>query len=161
MLFQKTNKIGKIGEAAIINHYRKKGNTVIDYSNDEEYQKKDIDITINGQTVEVKTDTRVADTGNLCIELIANTQEGKWYRDGWFNISEAEVFIFYSPQTKMSYQVFAFDLRQAYEAHKDEFEIRYFTNHEFGNVYKECKCVLFPVAKMKEYCNTYREAVIQ
>ena len=52
--------------------------------------------------IEVKTDTRIADTQNMCFELVSNDNE-EMYTPGWFFTSEADVFIIYSPQTKMSY----------------------------------------------------------
>ena len=157
--FQQQMEIGKIGEQAIAKHYRQQGCIVVDVSADRGYQEIDIDMLINGQTVEIKTDYNIHRYGNICVELVSNDSEDR-YKAGWFFTSEAKVFIFYSPQQNKSYQVLRKDLQSLYEEHKECFTEKHTITREFDNIYKKSIIAIIPAETVKKYCRSYREVDI-
>lgn len=159
MLFQQQKKKGEIGEKAVINHYLKKGCRIEDTTNDSLYFKADIDLFINGQAVEVKTGNNIERYQSITIELISNTDK-KRYKDGWFVTSKAEVFIFYSPQTNMTYQVFADELRQVYAANEDKCRHKYYKCIEFDGVEKESLLAFIPLDLIRKECKAFRQEVM-
>lgn len=159
MLFQEQKRKGVVGETAIINHYRQKGCIVEDTTNNRDFFDMDIDLFINGQSVEVKTSNNIEKFDSITVELISNT-DSKRYKDGWFITSKAEVFIFYSPQTKISYQVIAEELRRCYAENENKCRHRYYTCNEFGNVNKESLLAYIPLEVIKSECKTFRQEVI-
>ena len=88
---------GREGEQAIMNYFRRFGYLVEDKNNDSVYQGKDIDMIVskNNQSfsVEVKTDTRARDTGNIIVERMMNRIQGS--RRGWFYFCEADILCYY------------------------------------------------------------------
>lgn len=89
-LFSRQKTIGKKGEQAVKNYYISQGAEVIDVSNDKEYQKKDIDLIINGQTVEVKLGNKIPQYKEFCVEIVSNDNPG-YFRKGWFYTSQADI----------------------------------------------------------------------
>lgn len=159
MLFQQQKRKGEVGETAVINHYLKKGCTVEDTTNDRRYFESDIDLFINGQSVEVKTNNSIERYNSITVELISNTDKNR-YKEGWFITSKAKVFIFYSPRTNMTYQVFADDLRQMYAENESKCRHRYYKANEFGDVEKESLLAFIPLDLIKSKCETFRMEVM-
>lgn len=78
---------GRKGEDIAANHLKQLGYTIEDVSAVKEYQKKDIDLlaqlgNYEPLLVEVKADSRIADTNNICIETITNKSATKQYECG-------------------------------------------------------------------------------
>lgn len=88
-------RVGDVGEAVCKNVLEACGFQVQDVSrNPDYYEKDDLIATKNGKSyfIEVKTDTRAHETGNLVVELISNV-EAK--RTGWFNYCKCNKYFFY------------------------------------------------------------------
>lgn len=88
-------RVGDVGEAVCKNVLEACGFQVQDVSrNPDYYEKDDLIATKNGKSyfIEVKTDTRAHETGNLVVELISN-MEAK--RTGWFNYCKCNKYFFY------------------------------------------------------------------
>lgn len=72
-----------------------RGNTIIDVSEDKEYQPKDIDFLVekggNRTTLEIKGDM-FSSTGNFYFEIGADRQTG--YKPGWLSYCEAVYICF-------------------------------------------------------------------
>nr|DAO48218.1 MAG TPA: putative endonuclease [Caudoviricetes sp.] len=105
--------IGSIGECIFEQRARLKGYEVKDLTGDKDYWEKDIDFLVRNPAtnesryIEVKTDLRLYETGNLYIELEnTHSKEGK----GWFNFSEADIIAYcnYGAPAKEIY-LFSFD----------------------------------------------------
>ena len=158
-LFDQQLSKGEVGERNIEEYYKKQGCIVQNVSMDKEYQQKDIDFIINGQYVEVKTDTRIAETQNMCFELVSNDSKDM-YKPGWFFTSEADVFIIYSPQTRMSYQILSKEIRQLYEQRKDLFSEKCLTFKEYSGLDKHSIIAIIPTEIVKQHCDNYREVKI-
>lgn len=116
-------------------------------------------ILINGQTVEVKTDYRMYETGNLLLEMVSNSNPA-YYKEGWFITSKAQVFVFYSPQTNSTYQVFADELRKVVFDNQSQLKYRNMRVNEFGNVIKETQICLVPINFVRNNCETFRQEVM-
>lgn len=107
--------IGNTGEQ-IFYHRARRFHKVDDKTNDKDYWGKDIDFIVTNprtgetRTIEVKTDTRLYETGNLYIELEnVHSKGGK----GWYYFSEADIIAYcdYSAPDREIY-LFSFeDLR--------------------------------------------------
>lgn len=100
---------GAVGEAVLKAYIQKQGFDVVDRSDDVEYQKRDIDFefSMNGgrvYSVEVKTDNRMYDTGNIVIE---DSMQRKWgNQKGWLHYCEADILCFIDV---VSYKFYFFD----------------------------------------------------
>lgn len=108
--FNITRSSGADGEELLKNFLiKKKGCQVINRANDPTYRAKDIDFefTVNGKkwhTVEVKSDSRMAQTGNIVVEVAMYRKSGKV--NGWLYYCEADYLCFIDMQ---SYKFYFFD----------------------------------------------------
>ena len=81
------------GEAELKQFFRDNDYKVIDVSENPKYFSQDIDLFIQNPftdnifSLEVKWDSRIADTGNLFIEIWADYQN----KIGWFNFCKADL----------------------------------------------------------------------
>ena len=91
-LFDK--KIGKTGETAVINYYTKQGASIIDVSEDKTFQKMDIDLIINNEFVEVKTQSSINKRQEITLELETSYYDNLYVK-GWFFSTEANILIFF------------------------------------------------------------------
>lgn len=104
--------IGNTGEQ-IFYHRARRFHKVDDKTNDKNYWGKDIDFIVTNprtgetRTIEVKTDTRLYETGNLYIELENVHSKGD---KGWYYFSEADIIAYcdYSAPDREIY-LFSFD----------------------------------------------------
>lgn len=104
--FKKTLQEGKKGEQEIITYFKGRNSSVIDVSDDKEFQKKDIDLLLQNQenqkcSVEIKTDNRMSKTGNFFFE-IGNDRETGYY-DGWVKYCQADYICFFDNTKKKGY----------------------------------------------------------
>ena len=159
-LFYETNRIGKTGETAITEYYESRGIPVVDVSNDKEYQKKDIDLLINGQPVEVKTGQKIPQYQEIAVELVSNDSPDRW-RDGWLNTSEAEVIIYYSPQEKKMYQLSLPELRQYVNDNKDRLKQRRVYVNEYDDIQKPSILAFVPIEELETSITHYRTIEIE
>lgn len=95
--FDSTLKEGNYGEDLLRKFMAFKGFEVEDLSYIQEYREKDIDFKfrrVGGKwkTIEVKTDNRMANTGNIVVEVAMNRQSGKV--PGWLYYCEADYLCF-------------------------------------------------------------------
>lgn len=104
-----THKIGKVGEGIVYDILSNcKGITnVEDVSDYVEYQKQDVDFLVYWlgkdkqekiSKIEVKTEPKAAQTGNFFVEKESYYHNG-YYRDGWFQSSQADIFFWYVKDT--------------------------------------------------------------
>lgn len=95
--WDETIKRGELGEQLLIQHLRAQGHAVEDVSADWVWRKRDIDLLVDGQMVEVKTDSH--DPKNLFLEL---TISGK---PGCVFISRAQAWVVVYPKAAVAYWV--------------------------------------------------------
>ena len=110
--FNSTISQGNGGEELLKNYMSIKGFQIIDRSNDPLYQLKDIDFEFsrNGNkwsSVEVKSDYRMAQTGNIVVEVAMYRKSGK--SKGWLYYCEADYLCFIDMQ---SYDFYFFDWKK-------------------------------------------------
>lgn len=70
-------------------------------------------------TMEVKTDRRIHETMNICVELESNSNPAM-KKEGWFKISKADWFAFYSPAVEATFFVKREELVALYMQNKYE-----------------------------------------
>ena len=107
--FNSTISQGNGGESLLKQYMIKKGFQIIDRSNDPAYQAKDIDFEFSRDgkhwsSVEVKSDYRMAQTGNIVVEVAMYRKKGK--SKGWLYYCEADYLCFIDMQ---SYNFYFFD----------------------------------------------------
>ena len=96
--FNTTRSSGTEGEELLKNYLiKKKGCQIINRADDPEYRAKDIDFeySIDGKSwcsVEVKSDKRMANTGNIVVEVAMYRKSGKV--NGWLYYCEADILCF-------------------------------------------------------------------
>lgn len=139
-----TTNIGNTGEQ-IFYHRARRFHKVEWVADDKNYWGKDIDFIVTNprtgetRTIEVKTDTRLYETGNLYIELKnVHSKGGK----GWYYFSEADIIAYcdYSAPDREIY-LFSFeDLRAT--VHKREY-----ATAKCGT---DSKGILVPLRELKE-----------
>lgn len=106
---------GRQGELLFAQTMRQGGYNVNDVSGNPEYWYKDIDFIITSPTTgqvkafEVKWDSRIAQTGNLYLELTnVNSKGGK----GWFEFTEADYIAYGDAASKLFYIIPLLELKQ-------------------------------------------------
>ena len=107
---------GKQGEALFQQIMLGRNYEVQDVSNDSNYWYKDIDFIITSpttnltKTFEVKWDSRIADTGNLYLEIQSkNSKGGK----GWFEFCEAD-YLAYGDSRKRKFYIMPMEALKQY-----------------------------------------------
>lgn len=93
LTWENQKKIGDAGEAKIRDLMAARGHEVIDLADNPIYWEKDIDMSVAGHPIEVKTDNVMYKTGNLFIEEGTYFTTGE-YHAGWVKYTEAE-YLFY------------------------------------------------------------------
>ena len=97
--FDKQNLEGKKAEQAVKEMLLNRGNAITDVSNDQQYQKIDVDFIVNDQfKLEVKLDNKAKATGNVFIEVGKDRRSG--YFVSWYNKCQADVIAFYDSDIK-------------------------------------------------------------
>ena len=123
--FIKSKNIGKKGESAVVEYYTSIGKNVIDVSEQREFQKIDVDLIIDDEFIEVKTQSSINKNQKLTLELEINKNDNV-YCLGWFYKTEANILIFYDKFTDTAYSIKTAELRELFNKHSNEFDIYYF-----------------------------------
>lgn len=99
------------------------GYKITDVSSNREYFSKDIDLLATRGTqsmsIEVKSDSRLNETGNVCIETVTNRQHNK---KGWFYYTEATHIFFVDVNENVIHCVRLDELKKLY--HKKDGSFR-------------------------------------
>lgn len=111
-----SNQIGRQGEQLFKQLMELQGYKVEDVTNNSSYWNKDIDFIVTSpytnevKTFEVKTDTRINETGNLYLELEAiHSKGGK----GWFEFCQADYLAYGDANQNFFYVIPMAELRKA------------------------------------------------
>lgn len=137
-------KRGKQGETIVKSILQSMDYEVQDVTNDPEYQKIDVDFIVGSHQTgdamlcEVKSDWRMADTGNICLEI--RHVDGK--RLGWFSYTKAEILFFVDMKSRVIYLFKTSDIKEVTYKLINEKKIQSFIS---GNYY----CYLLPLAEIK------------
>ena len=102
---------GRQGEVLVTKALREMGHTVEDVTKDSDYWKKDIDLIVDGGTLEVKSDWNMGKTGNIVLEM-RKREDGK---DGWFRQTAADNLAFVDMQNRICYIIKTKELRDYVE----------------------------------------------
>lgn len=81
----------------LVNFFRKRGWRVEDVQDDKDWQRRDVDLLVNGKSTEVKTDTHK--TGNLFLEISVGDKPGCVFQ------SRAEVWCYLFPLQNKLYLI--------------------------------------------------------
>ena len=153
--FIKAKQKGKKGETAVIEHYKNNGCDVIDVSEDKEFQKIDVDLIIDGDFVEVKTQKSLSEREKITLEL-----ETEYYnsliRKGWFYSTEANILIFYDNTNNIAYSVDTKELRDYYikNRHSELLE-----SHSFDEKHKVSQLVFIPIELLKNNLKSFKKEI--
>lgn len=90
---------GSIGEQLFKDTMLSRKHTVIDVRDDKEYQTKDVDFIVSGFNIEVKTDYRMNQTGNIFLEDVIEYWDDE-QKAGWFKTTTADYLSFVDGKTK-------------------------------------------------------------
>lgn len=153
--FLKSKMKGKKGETAVIEHYKNNGCNVIDVSEDKEFQKLDIDLIIDGDFVEVKTQKSLAEREKITLEI-----ETEYYnsliRKGWFYSTEANILIFYDSTNNIAYSVNTEELRDYYSKNKYSDLLE---KHSFDEEHKVSQLVFIPLELLKKNLKSFKKEI--
>lgn len=105
-LFQRQSAKGQVGETLALNYLTSKEWKVEDVSKNENYFDKDIDFLVEKEgastSIDVKTEDKMSETGNMFIEWGINYSNGK-YKGGWAHYSKAEYIWHINPKTSTAF----------------------------------------------------------
>lgn len=140
-----------IGELRAYNYLQANGWTVEDVTQNEAYFDKDIDLVAHrgteSLTVEVKWDSRIAQTGNMFIETVTDLDKS---RAGWFLFCQAD-YIYYGDSVNQLFYVFRTeDLRQFVSTHFMEERKAADYNYK-GLLKKVSQGMLVPIKEFSQY----------
>lgn len=132
---------GKCGEQIVYDYYCGLGCTVIDVSEDKEYQQKDIDFLIDGIGYEVKTQNCILEN-KICIELKSNVEKNY---NGWFYTTAAQYLVFVDKVNSILYKIPVEELREYYYKNIQNIKAR-----QQHNAYKTSIIAFIPIAELEE-----------
>ena len=119
--FNKDNQTGKIGEAAVKAALEALGHTVVDVSDNEDYQQYDIDLLLsrNGQTttLEVKNDVKSNKAGNVYVETWCEENSYSRCGQGWYYYCEAAYIAFVQMKKQKAHIITYSDLVNLIDTH--------------------------------------------
>lgn len=149
--FDTTLPEGISHEADIHSYLKSKGYLVIDHSCDVFYQNKDIDLEFGKPegplySMEIKSDTRMHETGNIVIEMGMERDSG--YCNGWFHKCEADVLCFYDVVNLIVYLIDWQKLKAAIENGEGK---RIFFNNKIDNCTGELVLISVQDLENKDY----------
>ena len=150
--FPKMKSKGKKGETAVKDYYLKNGYEVIDVSEDKDFQKMDIDLIIDDNFVEVKTQSSIAKSKKIALELETNYYNDL-YRKGWFYSTEANFLIFYDIENNIAYSMSTDELRKIFDKYRFSDEIEYYY---FDEDTKVSTLVYIPIELLKSQLNSFK-----
>ena len=121
-MFEEYLKVYKAGETEAIELFTRSGYSVKDVSNNSCYFDKDIDLIVTNplgvtKAIEVKADSRIAETGNLFIEYLNPRSKGGL---GWFRFCQADL-LYYADMVNKLFYIFDYRALKAFvEEHNKE-----------------------------------------
>lgn len=146
--FSKLLEQGRKGEALVASLFQSIGYNIQDVTRDAAYFAKDIDlIATKGEEqllLEVKADSKVAATGNICIETIGNIAANK---KGWIYYTEATHICFVDMINSIIHIVRTSELLELLRQNKCRKFIR--PQLEDGEYYKEAELALIRLDELK------------
>lgn len=153
--FSKLLEQGHKGEALVASLFQSIGYDVQDVSGDSSYFAKDIDLIVTkgeeSLRLEVKADSKMAATGNVCIETIGNIAANK---KGWIYYTEATHICFVDMVNCIIYIVRTSELLELLRQNKCAKLIR--SQLEDGEYYKEAELALVSLNDLRQ-CKYYNE----
>ena len=148
--FGKMLEEGKVGEELAMSYMQRLGYEITDVSGNRIYWAKDIDFLAKKgnerMEIEVKTESRTAKTGNVCIEDVSNVQTSK---PGWIHYTESTHLFFVEKQTRIIHCVRTDELRQLFEKEKASLKRLELSNMENGRYFKTAVVYLLPLDKLR------------
>ena len=99
---------GRQGEVLITKALEDLGHNVKDVTQDSNYWEKDIDLLVDGKSLEVKSDWNLGRTNNIVLEM-RKRESGK---DGWFRSTAAENLAFVDMRNRICYLAKTTELRE-------------------------------------------------
>lgn len=136
---------GKEYEKIVQDYFHSYGYIIDDKSDDEEYQKKDIDfIAYKGKrkyAVEVKADTRMNETGNIVIEDGMIRSVG--YRPGWLHKCEADILCFVDVVGNVAYMLNWAKIRKNIDTYGKKIK--------FDNKFDKCTGIIYLLSVENAY----------
>lgn len=147
--FNKALAAGKVGEDLVLDYMTAIGYHMEDVSGDKDFQKRDIDFLAcykgNRMAIEVKADSRVAETGNLVVETCTNIDANK---KGWFFTTQATHIFFVDVVNNIVHCARMDELKQLYRTHGYRHYIT--KQYECGVFYKEAQIAIIPLEDVKQ-----------
>lgn len=147
--FLKAKRVGNQGERLVANWMSRLGYQVEDVSMNPDYWKEDIDFLVakgeEQMSLEVKTDQRMKDSGNVLIEMCVDVDEGK---DGWWKYCQATHLFFVDIRQKQVHCVRRDELAQLIKNKPSGVVQRYLRVKDNGKV-RDSEVLLVPIALLK------------
>ena len=169
--FDKLLEVGKEGEKAVSELLERSGCEVQDVSKEKWHQANDIDFIVRygidfimrqsekrsvpNITMEVKTDRRIHETMNICVELESNSNPAM-KKEGWFKTSKADWFAFYSPAVEATFFIKREELIALYTQNKNKLKHIYRDQVECGKYIKTGLICIIPLQMVKDFCPSTR-----
>lgn len=146
--FEYDKKRGKIGEKAVINFFIGKGYEVQDVSENEVYQSKGVDLIVNDEYIEVKTQSALNKYNRITLELEVFKDNGE-YKQGWFDTTESKKIVFYDKFNDIAYHIDTDELKDIYSIYYNNIE-----TYEFDEKGKKSILAFIDLEFLKKISNT-------
>lgn len=147
---------GTKGELLAASILESLGYTLEEVTKNAEYQKADIDFIVHKGsdqfTLEVKADSRIQQTKNICVEILTNKQ---LMNCGWFFTTEATVLAFTDVIAKRIHLVNTNELCELYKSRRGVLRHLETEQIECGYFYKRAEIALLPLEEVKKL-SSYR-----
>lgn len=147
--FLKAKRVGDQGEKLVADWMQRLGYNVEDVSMNRDYFDKDIDFLMSKDgeemTVEVKTDQRMADSGNVLLEIRVDVDKNK---DGWWKYCQATHLFFVDIRQKQVHCVRREELKQLVNSKPNGIVQRYLRVRDNGKV-RDGEVLLVPISLLR------------
>ena len=117
--FEKDKAYGAVGEQFVIDYLRGQGCQVIDITENKRYQKRDVDILVDGIETEIKRPRCFQEENKICLELFKIKTGGA----GWLYYTTAKYIIWVDTLHKRICKVNTVKLRSFFAENKDKYKI--------------------------------------
>lgn len=147
---------GKIGEQKVADFFIQKGCSVIDVSENADFQKLDIDLIVDDEFVEVKTQSSINKNNKITLELETNYGD-ELFVQGWFNYTESNILVFYDRVNETAYHIDTNELKSIYQEYSNRKEYqKYFNIYDFDEEYKVSTLAFVDLEFLKNISKTLK-----
>jgi hypothetical protein len=133
---------GAAGVTRLVAHLEAEGHAVEDVQADKGWRKRDVDLIVNGQWVEVKTDSHAPET--VFLEITCNNRPGCVFK------SSADLWLYYFPSAGVAWWLVMPNLRHFLAHHAYRYPLKVIESNAGKRTWR-AEGIVVPLSVLTEY----------